>query len=74
MKKRIIIGSLLGLILALAVSVPAMADHPPGTHHHHIALPNGTCLHLTALHDGFSRADNQTVSAVTFYHGSGPCP
>jgi len=68
MKKRIVIGSLLGLIMALAMGVPAMASHPPDTHHHHILLPNGKCLEITALHDGFRNADNQNGNAAVEFH------
>jgi hypothetical protein len=71
MKKRIVIASILGLVMALAMGVPAMASHPPDTHHHHIVLPNGKCLDLTALHEGFKHADD-TPAAVEFYHNFGP--
>ncbi len=69
MKKKLILASLLGLILVLAMGAPAMARHTPrDTHHHHIILPNGTCLDIVSVHDGMKHADDQTVSAVVFHH------
>ncbi len=51
MKKRIVIASILGLVMAMAMGVPAMAKHTPQeTHHHHIILPNGNCVEAPAIH------------------------
>ncbi len=73
MKKRMVIASLLGLILVLAMSVPAMARHTPqNSHHHHLVLPNGRCLDIVSVHDGMSHADDQTVSRVGIFHNFGP--
>ncbi len=66
--KKLVIASVMGLILAMAMSVPALADHPPESHHHHIHLPNGKCLSITSLHEGMKRAD-QTPAAVEIHHG-----
>ncbi len=65
--KKLIIASIMGLILALAMGVPALASHPPGSHHHHIHLPNGTCLDIVSKHDGMKRADDSSA-AVVFHH------
>ncbi len=67
MKKRIVIVSLLALILTLAMGGTALASHPPETHHHHIHLPNGTCLDIVSKHDGMKRADDSNA-AVEFHH------
>lgn len=74
MKKRIVIASILGLILALAMGVPAMAisSHPPGSHHHHIHLPNGTCLEITSKHSGFKHADDSNARVQHHHSLLGP--
>ncbi len=72
MKKRMVIASILGLILALAMGAPALARHTPqNSHHHHLVLPTGRCLDIVSVHDGMSHADNQTVSRVEIYHNFG---
>ncbi len=64
MKKRIVIGALLGLILALAVAAPALANHTPrDTHHHHIILPDGTCLDIVAIHKA-------GIKSAVIHHGT----
>jgi hypothetical protein len=68
MKKKIVIGSLLGLILALAMAAPAMAHHPAATHHHHIVLPNGKCVTPPATHGSFGNADDQNGNAAVVFH------
>ncbi len=50
MKKKLILGSIIGLVLALAMGSTALAHHPASPHHHHINLPNGDCLDLPATH------------------------
>ncbi len=75
MKKRMVIASLLGLILVLAMSVPAMARHTPqNSHHHHLVLPNGTCLDIVSVHTGMDHAKDNTdgVSRVEIHHNFGP--
>lgn len=78
MKKKIVIASILGLVMMLAMSVPAMATHDPQDskpdawkhHHHSITLPNGDCLNIPAYHTAFNNAEKQNGNArVSFYHG-----
>ncbi len=76
MKKRIVIASIMGLILALAMGVPAMANHTPqDTHHHHIHLPNGNCIDIVSLHTAMERVMERNQSPLDFDHAwQSPCP
>ncbi len=68
MKKRIVIASIMGLILALAMGSTALANHTPrDTHHHHIILPNGDCLDIVAIHKA-------GVKSSVLQHGECPPP
>ncbi len=64
MKKRIVIASIMGLILALAMGSTALASHPrqnhAGGHHHRIILPNGNCVDAPADH----KAGNATEVVI----------
>lgn len=69
MKKRIVIASILGLVMAMAMSVPAMAAHPDGGHHaHHIHHPNGNCIEIASLHSAINRVIEVNQSPLNFDH------
>ncbi len=70
MKKRILLALVLGLILALAMGAPALAEHNPTRdhHHHHIHLPNENCVDVPATHKAGGK------SPALDHAWQSPCP